>query len=300
MPPRVTVIIPVFNRAERVSKAIHSIASQTFEDWELIVVDDGSSIPVSEELFSDMPDGKFRLVRHEKNLGASAARNTGILAARGAYVSFLDSDDEWHPEKLARQIALVESDSDPLSVFCVTQTLVMGTGRRHIRPHRTIRSGENWGEFLYVEDGFAQTNSFLLSTELARRVLFSPTVRKHGDHLFFLRAGALGGRYRLVEEPLNIWYHDTRPDRISMLPDLRHSRQFLAEAGDLLTEKARTAFQIRYLGPLLFKENPRAALKLFAHGAVRRAVRPLDLLKVAVRCSLPPQGVETLRRVFNR
>ena len=105
--PTVSVIVPVFNRQDVLPRALDSVLAQTYDDYELIVVDDGSATLVNVTI--QQPG--IRVVRHETNLGAAAARNTGVGAARGRYVAFLDSDDTWHPEKLARQVAFMEADA---------------------------------------------------------------------------------------------------------------------------------------------------------------------------------------------
>src|ERR1019366_9524383 len=98
------------------------------------------------------------------------------------------------------------------------------------------------------------TNSFLLSRGMALKIPFRTSVRQHEDNLFFFDAEALGARYRLIDEPLSIWNHDDRKDRLGRTPDLKLSREFLDEAGSLLTKKARMAFEVTYFGPLLFLE----------------------------------------------
>ncbi|MCL6557363.1 MAG: glycosyltransferase [Firmicutes bacterium] len=102
-PPTVSVIIPTYNRAHLIGRAIRSVLEQTYQDFEIIVVDDGSS-DNTEEVVKSFNDPRIRYIRHEQNRGGSAARNTGIRAARGEYIAFLDSDDEWLPEKLERQV----------------------------------------------------------------------------------------------------------------------------------------------------------------------------------------------------
>lgn len=106
--PYISVIIPTYNRAECVGEAIESVLHQTYRDFELIVVDDGSTDNTQEILdhFSD----QIRVV-HQLNAGVSAARNAGILAAQSEWVAFLDSDDEWYPDALTKLFTPFPNDS---------------------------------------------------------------------------------------------------------------------------------------------------------------------------------------------
>ncbi len=101
--PLVSVIIPTYNRAALVVEAVASVLAQSFRDFELLVVDDGSTdgTPAALEAFA----GRLTVLRQPARRGVSAARNQGIKAARGEWLAFLDSDDLWRPEKLARQVA---------------------------------------------------------------------------------------------------------------------------------------------------------------------------------------------------
>ena len=109
--PTVTVVVPTYNRAHLLGRALASVQAQTFDDWECVVVDDGSQDDPG-EIVRRLDDPRFRIIRHDRNRGASAARNTGIDAARGEYVGFLDSDDEWMPEKLEKQLAVFRDDPE--------------------------------------------------------------------------------------------------------------------------------------------------------------------------------------------
>lgn len=106
--PKVSVIIPTYNRAHLIGRAIKSVLNQTYKDFEIIIVDDGST-DKTEEVVKDFKDERVRYIRREKNKGGSAARNTGIKAARGEYIAFQDSDDEWLPEKLEKQMKAFEA-----------------------------------------------------------------------------------------------------------------------------------------------------------------------------------------------
>ncbi len=298
-PPLVSVVVPVLNRAKSLPACLRSITGQTFSDWEAVVVDDGSSDGSADVALRVGPPGKVRVVRHGRNQGPSAARNSGILAARGRYVAFLDSDDSWHPDKLRQQCELVEADANPNMVLCATQTCVFrGSGRVLVLPERAPFPDEPWSEFLYVNGGFAQTNSFFLSRELAMKVGFRSSVLQHEDHLFFLDLGAHGAHYRLIREPLSNWNNDPRTDRMGLAAHFERSCRFLDEADGLLTERARLAFEVRYLGPRLFKDSPFKAIKLFKRASRNGAVRHRHLLAVWAHCVLPGPVVAALKRLL--
>lgn len=107
--PRVSVIVPTYNSERFVGRMIDSVRSQTFDDWELIIVDGNSADGTASRVESYQPALGDRLVFIEqRNQGCNAARNAGIEASRGAFVAFLDSDDEFLPTKLERQIELFE------------------------------------------------------------------------------------------------------------------------------------------------------------------------------------------------
>ncbi|AAM30348.1 glycosyltransferase [Methanosarcina mazei Go1] len=101
--PKVSVIIPTYNRAHLIPRAIKSVLNQTYLDIEIIIVDD-SSTDNTEEIVKDFKDRRLKYIRHNINKGASAARNTGIRESRGKYIAFQDSDDEWFSNKLEKQI----------------------------------------------------------------------------------------------------------------------------------------------------------------------------------------------------
>ena len=110
--PLVSVVIPAYNCEAYIRDAVDSVVSQTFTDYELIVVNDASTDGTPQILRSYERSGRLRVVAHERNRGLSAARNSGIRAARGKYVTFLDADDAWRPEKLEYQMAILRERPD--------------------------------------------------------------------------------------------------------------------------------------------------------------------------------------------
>jgi glycosyltransferase involved in cell wall biosynthesis len=107
MPPSVAVIIPTYNRAALIERAVQSVLGQTFRDFELVIVDDGSTDGTAEMPLlknSDPREPRLHYTRLPENRGVSAARNAGVTATSAPWIAFLDSDDEWLPEKLRQQV----------------------------------------------------------------------------------------------------------------------------------------------------------------------------------------------------
>lgn len=102
--PTVSVIIPTYNRAHLLRRSINSVLEQTFTDFELIIVDDCSTDSTN-ELLKTYGDPRIRYLKNSENLGAGRSRNAGVAASNGKYIAFQDSDDEWLPQKLEKQIA---------------------------------------------------------------------------------------------------------------------------------------------------------------------------------------------------
>lgn len=139
--PLVSAIIPTFNRAATVSRAVHSVLEQTLPGIEIIVVDDGSTDGTAELLNREFGQ-RIKLLRLPRNHGVSYARNRGFELSRGAFIAFLDSDDLWHPEKSTRQFAFMRARPDLLisqtdEIWIRNGTLV-NPCRHHLKPSGLI------------------------------------------------------------------------------------------------------------------------------------------------------------------
>jgi glycosyltransferase involved in cell wall biosynthesis len=121
--PRVSVIIPTHRRPVLLAAAIQSVLAQTYQDFDIVVVDDASG-DNTERVVRSFPDPRILYIAHQANWRVGAARNTGVLNSSGELVAFLDDDDEWLPDKLERQVALLDS--------CARVTGVVYTGFQKI------------------------------------------------------------------------------------------------------------------------------------------------------------------------
>lgn len=116
--PKVSVVIPTYNRPELLPKAVRSVLAQTFEDFEIIIVDDGLKERAG-KVVATFSDPRIRYIQHEVNKGCAGAKNTGARNAKGEYVAFLDDDDVWLPLKLEKQVAALNG-APPDVAFCFT------------------------------------------------------------------------------------------------------------------------------------------------------------------------------------
>ncbi|HYR51621.1 MAG TPA: glycosyltransferase [Candidatus Dormibacteraeota bacterium] len=130
--PRVSVIIPTFNRRDYLAEAIASVLAQTFTDYEIVVVDDGSTDGTRELIEERYPRSTI-VYQYQLNRGSSAARNAGMRAARGELLAFLDSDDLWLPRKLELQVPLFDRNRIVGFVFCGSAGITKSGGYREVR-----------------------------------------------------------------------------------------------------------------------------------------------------------------------
>ena len=151
--PKVSIIIPTFNRLPFLVEAIKSVQRQTYRDYELIIVDDGSTDGTKAYLESLTNESEVLRPRlsiyyqpplryvFQKNRGVSSARNNGILSSKGEFICFLDSDDQWHKTKLEKQMQVLESD--PTQVACYTDEKWILNGE-HFNQHKKHRKYGGW------------------------------------------------------------------------------------------------------------------------------------------------------------
>jgi len=196
--PRVSVVIPTYNRAETVAPAVQSVLDQSLKDIDVIAVDDGSS-DETVAVLKAMQDPRLRVLTLTVNQGVSAARNHGIAAADSHWVAFQDSDDIWHPEKLERQMARLEG-SDHVAVYCGMD--VDGAQGSTYVPARTLRHRD--GDVLpsLVHKSFISTQTVIVRRDILQALGgFDEHLSALVDWELMLRV-AQTGRIALVDMPL--------------------------------------------------------------------------------------------------
>ncbi|ADM09428.1 glycosyltransferase [Parvularcula bermudensis HTCC2503] len=299
-PPVVSVIIPAYKSADVLPQTLATVTQQTFTAWEAIIVDDCSPDDIVSAIKPFADDPRIRLVHHAHNQGAAAARNTGIGEARGRFVAFLDADDEWHPDKLAKQVQAVEAAPHPNRVFCVTRTkVVVDEDKWIVKPARLKADSEPLDEFIFVRGGFCQTSSFFLSRDLAAQIRWKD-LRAGEDHLFAIEATAAGS-YLLIDELLTIYHDEYNPNRLSNDKTLESGRAFMDVARPLISQKALRGYEARYLGPSLLRKEPVRGLWTICDATLRGALHPRFALTVLLRTLVPRDFYQGMRaRLLSR
>jgi len=191
--PLVSVIMPCFNAAATVAAAIASVRAQDYRPIEIIAVDDKSrddTVAVLQSLAAD----DLTIIAAAQNGGAGAARNRAIAAARGKYLAFLDADDSWAPDKLTRQITLLEADPSLIMAGCHAEVLRLGGVRESVNGGREAPQGpEAWRAMLH--HSFYVPSEIVVRSDAARRIGgFNEAMRgAEEDQDFFIRIALTGG-----------------------------------------------------------------------------------------------------------
>lgn len=193
----VSVIMPAYNAEKTIAKSIDSVLSQTFVDWEFIIVNDMSTDNTAKVVESFIKNGHpIKLITNKKNIGVAATRNIAISHATGKYVAFLDSDDVWHRDKLLRHMAFLKKTNGKISFTATKYINEMGKVSSYTLPAKSR---------LYYRD-LLKANSMSCSSVVACRklVMRYPFQRGnlHEDYLTWLQALKEVGCAYGLNEPL--------------------------------------------------------------------------------------------------
>lgn len=207
--PLVSVIITAFNRGHTIERAIKSALSQTETDLEIVVIDDAST-DNTREVISAISDPRIRLISNPVNRGIGGAKNVGVEVARGHYIAFLDSDDEWLPNKLARQLALLQSVPDAPSL-CFTAFWVhrMASGNVVLR---CPRKHGTWINSILLGETFSLGSTLVAERKCFLEIgPFNEKLRRLQDRDWTLRYLERYSDFHFVPEPLVRIYNSGWP-----------------------------------------------------------------------------------------
>lgn len=212
--PNVSIILPTFNRAQIITSSIRSVLQQTYTDFELIIVDDGST-DATEDCVKRFGDPRISYIRHAQNRGGNVARNTGISRAQGRYIAFQDSDDEWLPEKLERQVALLDQLSPDIGVV-YTGAWIMKDGKKSYFPGQKYPQKEGDLHQALLKENFVSMIVTLVRVQALQQVgFFDESLPRLQDWDLWIRISKYY-QFKFIDEPLAI----IRPTPLSITNDL--------------------------------------------------------------------------------
>lgn len=233
----VSAIIPAYNRVHQTQRAIESVSEQTYRPIELVVVDDGSQPPLRDQLsYSESAVENIVFREHEENQGGNVARNTGIKSASGEYLAFLDSDDEWYPQKIRRQIEQLTNNDANVSYTGVKQ---LDSNGKLNAVKRATRSGDLFNKLL-KGNTIGTFSSIVVETETVDKVgKPNPDLPCWQDWEWYLRLAADGMKFNAVEDPLTIRHNEGQqisqsysPKRDEAYPVIKNRIENLASTPD--------------------------------------------------------------------
>ncbi|RKT99077.1 hypothetical protein C7H84_33330 [Burkholderia sp. Nafp2/4-1b] len=257
-PLLISVVIPTYNRAHTIGRAIRSVLGQTYAPLEIVVVDDCSTDD-TEAVVRAIGADNLIYVCNDRNLKGGASRNRGVRLANGELIAFLDSDDEWMPEKLALQYSELGRAADPGRAICYTRLLLSHPGGHLLKPDRGLAQGESIADYLFRQGGYVQTSSLLMPAKLLHAHPFDVNLKKHQDWDLTLRLERDGFEFRYVDAPLTIWHQDGQ-QRVSDLIDIRGSIAWIEGFRSAISAAAFWGFMVTIVVPELAKTSIRNRL----------------------------------------
>ncbi len=290
MSPFFSVIIPVYNRAAALATAIASVRAQTCQDFEIVVVDDGSKDD-PRAVAESFNDPRIRFFRQD-NKGGGAARNTALDKAQGRFIAPLDSDDVFLPEHLARMKALLDGSRN--LVGYARMQVDRGEGRIFTKPPRAIQAGEEMASYLLCDRGFVPTITIAVEREMARRIRYHERLRAAEDTDFAIRLSLAGCRFAMIEETGAVWKDLADPDRASAGKGRDDLGAWLEQMKPMITPRAYHGGRGWAYAKLVAQDRPLRALGLYLNAVLRGCYRPRLAAIIALQIFLGRSGYRRL------
>jgi glycosyltransferase involved in cell wall biosynthesis len=294
--PEFSVIIPVYNRTDLLKRAVGSVLRQDFQDFEVLVVDDGSADDIK-NIVDGFSDPRIRYFR-QSNQGASAARNAGIDRATGTYVAFLDSDDVFLPHHLATMHAMLRNAPDAVAYSPIIAT--RGRNGNFVKPPRAIAPGEDMATYLMCDRGFVQTSGVCLSRETAKAVRYRDDAKFGDDTDFAVRLHLAGHPFIMADAAGVVWSDDLDHERLSDIRQPLGDLKWLEDLRSDIPSRAYHGYKGWHQAKSLMQTAPLRALGLYFKAALRGAYSPRFAMVVLLQIVVPNHYYRVLSDVWIR
>ena len=280
MTPFFSVVIPVYNRADALGDALRSVLAQGEQDFEIVVVDDGSK-DNPKAVVDEFGDPRIRYIAQD-NRGGGAARNSGIDEAHGEFLAFLDSDDVFLPHHLATMRRLLAGTQDTGGY--ARMIVDRGDGRQILKPPRAIAAGEDMATYLLCDRGFVPTITTVVPAKHAREVRYNEDLREAEDLDFAIRLSLAGCRLVMAETAGAVWKDRFDPNRQSAGRSTARLAGWLETMKPRIPAKAYRGGRGWAVAKGVATKNPLRALGMYlnavAHGCYGPGLAVIVLLQI--------------------
>lgn len=279
-----SIVIPCYNRAVLLERALLSCVQQSCDSFEVIVVDDGSEEDV-ENVVTSLGNNRIRYHR-QNNEGASTARNAGIDLAKGEWIAFLDSDDIFLPNKLE----LVESciGSEPADMIISRADVDRGVEASWVTPQLDLSPQDEITEFMFSKYQVIPTSTFVVKTWLAKKIRFNDTLSLCEDIDFIIRVGGnKAHKITMIPDVLVIYDDSAETGRLSRVLYSDQLESWLADSRDYFSVRGYFGYRASYLSKYTAKEKPIRAFTDLINGYVRGGVSFRMSLRRGLRAFFP-------------
>lgn len=225
--PRVTVCIPVYNMEKYVAETLDSLQAQTYQDYEAIIVNDGSTDSSKDIITPYLSDPRFRYI-YQDNKGLAGARNTALAVAEGEWFAQLDSDDMWTPDKLELQIAL--ADEDPNANFVYANVLEFrDDGWQRVAYDDSMMPEGDLTPYFYTTN-FVAGSAVMVKTAVLRELGGYPIQKLGEDYTTWLKLCQRGIWARIVRKPVVLYRIRANSLLAPRLPNIMAQAVIMSEA----------------------------------------------------------------------
>ncbi|MBY0196841.1 glycosyltransferase family 2 protein [Priestia megaterium] len=287
----ISVIIPTFNRRDIISRSIASVLNQTYKNIEVLVIDDASTDD-TDKVVKKIKDPRVKYFRLRENTQGTVPRNYGIEKSSGEYIAFLDSDDEWFPKKLELQINYIKSYGEKANnVLCFTNADVKINDKKInkvINDECLFKS--DIVNYIFENNNFVQTSTFMIKADIAKRIKFNSSLKKHQDYDFCIRLQKQGVEFLLLDETLTLYYSDVNSNQISSfnLNKIKTSMNWFEENQKYFNENSRKVFRIQnYLYFYILSGKKKIAIQLIKEAYKANLISLQKVLKVYISLIVP-------------
>ena len=258
----ISIIIPYFKNANEIKRSLVGVLKQTYQNFEIIIVNDASADwEMGLQIINSFSDNRITTISHTNNQNGAAARNTGIKAAKGEYIAFLDADDEWLPAHLEDSLNKIKNENADIS-YC--QAKVLSNSGVSVMPNEGIFVSQNISDYLFVQGAVMFTPTLVVRTTLAKQVFFNEKLRRHQDYDFLLRCEANQAKISFVNKPnVIVHWENNNPDAKGGTWDF--SLQFALDYKKYFTSKAYSRFILKNcVLKLIADKKKTTAFKIFS------------------------------------